>query len=148
MQRWLITGAIVFGLLALCAVIYTYERHYRGLREAALVGTWVRDPFSGLYYEWRRDGTIVVIDSDGTPTHIKGKWYAGGSNIYVRFPPDILDGRQLVIWHIVEISPDEIQVRTSHGGETMIWRRVKPSAASNHTMQPTADPRTASFSHD
>ncbi|SRR6266567_4785082 len=89
-QKTLIVLAVLLALIAVGCVIYRYERYYRGLREADLAGTWTRvDPgTAGGYYEFRRDGTIVMLDEDGQPTEIKGKWYAGGSNIYVRFPPD------------------------------------------------------------
>jgi hypothetical protein len=58
--------------------------------------------------------------------------------MYVRFPPDVLS-RELVVWHIVDISRDEFRVRVRHDGDVMVWRRMKPRAASNQTMQPTAD---------
>jgi hypothetical protein len=132
-QKALIVLAVLFGLIVFAGLVYSYERYYRGMREAALVGTWTRGgPRSGgLYYQFRRDGTLVVLDEDRQPTDIKGKWYAGGPNIYLRFPSEVLRDRQLVVWHIVNISPDQFRVRAWRDGEIMIWHRVMPSKASN-----------------
>src|SRR5216117_4032574 len=94
--------------------------------ESALYGTWVRYPAysESLYYEFRPDGTLNVLDHDGKATHIKGKWYAGGPNIYLRFPSEVLEDRQLVVWHIVDISPNEFRVRAWRKGEVFIYQRV------------------------
>jgi hypothetical protein len=129
-QRWLIVGVVVVSLVAFSALVYSYERYYRGLRESDLVGTWTRvDPGAGGgFYEFRRDGTIVMLDDDGQPSTFKGKWYAGGDNIYVRFPPSILSDRHLAIWHIVDVSKDQFRVRIwQDDKEPAIWRRMKPT---------------------
>jgi hypothetical protein len=136
LQRWLIVVGVALCLLAFCAGVYVYERNYRGLRPSALVGTWMGP--SGLYYDFRLDGTLPVLDEDRQPTDIKGKWYAGGPNIYVRFPPEILEDRQLVVWHIVDISPDEFRVRAWQNDQPMTYRRAKRPNASNQSLQPTA----------
>ena len=68
---------------------------------------------------------IVALDEDGQPTDLKGKWYAGGNNIYLRFPPDVLDGRQLVVWQIVDISRDQFRVRVWRDKDLAVWRRMK-----------------------
>ena len=129
-RQKLLTAVIVLaGAGLFCTVVYSYERYYRGLREADLAGTWTRvDPGAGGgYYEFRRDGTIVLLDDeDGQPTTFKGKWYAGGDNIYVRFPPGVLEDRQLAIWHIVDVSKDQFRVRIwQHDKDLAVWRRVK-----------------------
>src|SRR5215212_46006 len=112
-QRWLVIGVVVVSLLAFAALVYNYERYYRGLRESDLVGTWTRvDPGrGGGYYEFRRDGTMVMLDDDGQPSNLVGKWYAGGSNIYVRCPPTEHRDWEVVVWHIVDISRDQFSVR-------------------------------------
>ena len=47
-QRLLILAAAVLALCSFGALVYCYERYYRGLREADLAGTWTRvDPGSG-----------------------------------------------------------------------------------------------------
>jgi len=132
-KKWLIVLVVLSGIGVFGGLIYSYERHYRGLGEGDLVGTWTRvDPGSGGgYYEFRRDGIIVLLDDDGKPTDIKGKWYAGGNNIYVRFPPNDHHDWQLVVWHIVDISRDEFRVRVWQDDKGLeVWRRMKPIARS------------------
>jgi len=132
-QKALILLAVLVGLVAFVGIVYGYERYYRGLREADLVGTWTRvdSGSGGGYYEFRRDGTMVMLGDDGQPTSIKGKWYAGGANIYVRFPPNDRRDWQLVVWHIVDISRDEFRVRVWQDDKGLaVWRRMKPIARS------------------
>lgn len=143
-QRLLILAAVVFAVCSFGALIYTYERYYRGLREADLAGTWTRvDPGSGGgYYDFRRDGTMVMLDDEGQPTDIKGKWYAGGDNIYMRPPPDDFFERRLMVWHIVDISRDEFRVRFWQDDKDLaIWRRMKPTPRSEVDLSniPTAE---------
>jgi len=129
----LILLAVLVGLVAFVGIVYGYERYYRGLREADLVGTWTRvdSGSGGGYYEFRRDGTMVMLGDDGQPTSIKGKWYAGGANIYVRFPPNDRRDWQLVVWHIVDISRDEFRVRVWQDDKGLaVWRRMKSIARS------------------
>jgi len=132
-QKLLLAFSVVLGLTIVVALVYIYERDQRGLREAALVGTWVHQPANNesLYYDFRRDGTLIVMDSAGQPTDTTGKWYAGGPNIYIRFPLEVLRDRQLVVWHIVDISPDQFRVRAWRDDEPMIYQRMKPPKASN-----------------
>ena len=129
-QRLMIVAAVILALCSFGTLVYGYERYCRGLREADLAGTWTRvDPEgSGAYYEFRGDGTIVILDDDGKPTNIKGKWYAGGPNIYVRFPPGEFRDPLFAVWHILEVSRDEFRVRIWRDGHGFaLWRRMKPS---------------------
>ena len=127
-QKLLLAFSVVLGLTILVALVYIYERDQRGLREAALVGTWVHQPANSesLYYDFRRDGTLIVIDANGRAIDTTGKWYAGGPDIYIRFPLEVLRDRQLVVWHIVDISPDQFRVRAWRDDEPMIYQRMKP----------------------
>ena len=125
----MIVAAIVFAVCAFGALVYGYERYCRGMREADLAGTWTRvDPEAGGgYYEFRRDGIIVMLDEDGQPTNIKGKWYAGGDFVFLRFPPSDFLKRQLVVWHIVDVSRDQFRVRIWQDDRGLaVWRRMKP----------------------
>src|SRR5438477_12473608 len=90
-QKLLLALSVVLGLSILVALVYIYECDQRGLREDALVGTWVHQPANSesLYYDFRRDGTLIVMDSEGQPADTTGKRYAGGPNIYVRFALEV-----------------------------------------------------------
>ncbi len=143
-QRLLILAAVALGLCSFGALVYSYERYHRGVREADLAGIWTRvDAGSGGgYYEFRPDGTIVLLDDDAQPADIKGKWYAGGDNIYVRFPPNDFLKRELVVWHIVDISRDQFRVRIWQDDKGLaVWRRAKPTPRSEVDLSdiPTAE---------
>jgi hypothetical protein len=146
-QRWLITTAVVFAIVLFGAHVYSYERYHRGPTESALFGTW-RDTTPAMdsvaYYRFNADHTFdLLIDGMGELSVLAtGRWYAGGPNIYVRFSPDFLEGRQLIMWHIADISADEIRVRWTRDGAIRIWKRVDlplPSASNQGMHQPLAD---------
>ena len=128
-QKLLLGFSVVLGLTTVVALVYIYERDQRGLREDALVGTWVHQPANSesLYYDFRRDGTLIVIDANGRPIDTTGKWYAGGPNVYIKFPLEVLRDRQLVVWHIVDISRDQFRVRAWRDDEPMVYQRMKPT---------------------
>ena len=128
-EKTLIVLAAILGIAAFGALVYTYERYHRGLSEADLAGTWTRiDPAgSGAYYDFRRDGTMVVLGDDAQPTDLKGKWYAGGPNIYVRFPGDEFRDPLFAVWHILDASRDQFRVRIWRDDNGFaVWRRKEP----------------------
>lgn len=137
-QKSLIIGAAFAAIVALSTVIYKYELDYRGPDESAFHGVWARQGSQAevLYYEFRPDGTLDVLDSDWTSTGISGKWYAGGPHVYLRFSPEVLkDERRLVVWHIVNLSRNEFRVRTWRDGGAFVFGRVHRhrTAASNQS---------------
>lgn len=69
---------------------------------------------------------MVLLDEEGQPTEFKGKWYAGGDNIYVLVPSDDLANRRLVVWQIVDISKNQFRVRVWQDEDPAVWRRMKP----------------------
>jgi hypothetical protein len=145
-QRWLITGIVVVGVVALYSMIYAYERYYRGPSEAALFGTWEDTTpaiDSNTYYRFRSNGTFdILADALGEPLVVTtGTWYAGGPNIYWRLSEDFVpEIRRPLIWHIVDISPNEVRVRPTRDGPICTWKRVNLKA-SNQSLQPTASRR-------
>src|SRR5438874_7812092 len=92
-QRWLIAGAVAAGVVAFSALVYSYERYYRGPNDSFFVGTWrgeqiptglfLGDPNVALHF--RADHTF---EGEGIPS---GKWFGGGEFLYLRFLLD--DGR-------------------------------------------------------
>src|SRR5437588_4016086 len=92
-QRFFILGAAVLACVLFAGLIYTYERYYRGPDETALYGTWLdptmdaQDPF---YIEFRPEQKfwVVVMISGKKEPLVEGSWYAGGRNIYMRYPAD------------------------------------------------------------
>ena len=148
LQRWLITAAVVLAIVSFGALVYSYEQYHRGPSESALFGTW-RDTTPAMdsvaYYRFNADHTFDLLIDDMCELSVvaTGRWYAGGPNIYVRFSPDVLKERQLIIWHIADISADEIRVRWTRDSAIRIWKRVDRAlpSASNQALQPTAGRR-------
>jgi len=145
-QKTAILFGGVLGLAALSSAIYAYERWYRGPSESALVGVW-QDTLPALdtitYYRFKADGTFdIIIDGLGEiSVFTTGTWYAGGHNIYWRLPAELVGQRRPLIWHIDDVSSNEIRVRSFKDGAVDIWKRVDdplPPQASNQAMQRTA----------
>jgi hypothetical protein len=153
-QRWLIVGAAVAGVMAFLALVYSYERYYRGPTEAALFGTW-QDTLPAMdtitYYRFKPDGTFdIIVDGMGEVSVMAtGTWYAGGSNLYWRLPEKVVgEPQRPLIWHIVDISPKEIHVRSFRDGAITVWKRVDdplPPQASDQSVELTATRRAFTF---
>jgi hypothetical protein len=142
-QRWLIAAGIVLLLVALGTLVYTYERFYRGPGESAFYGTWLDPMFDSddtQYWEFRSDHTfaLVMVISGEKTSIVEGRWYAGGPNIYLRFPEDWGPSRPTVM-HIVDISPEQFTVQFP--GQSRVYRFQRATLdsphASNQTMQLT-----------
>ena len=158
-QKILIVCSGLFALVLSAALIYGYERYYRGPGEEMLYGTWK----GGLdwhgsenWFEFRSDHTFSVwgrawFEKPGSnPEFVtKGRWYAGGRFLYLRFPPGFrTDGGVLDFWHIDDISPQELRMRFWRDGGVHEFRRVHSVAtrASNRAMEPTAARGASTFS--
>jgi hypothetical protein len=144
-QKAAIMSVGVCGFLALAALIYLYESHYRGPWQEVLYGTWVEHATdSDTYLDLRSNGRFVLRETSlGEVREVgHGRWYAGGTKIYLGFdveapadwplPPKVLD--------IVDIQSDELRIRWFHEGKILTLRRVRSFApnASNQAMQRTA----------
>src|SRR5436305_12068475 len=87
-QRRSIIAITLLSLVVGGALIYGYERYYRGPSESAFYGTWeaTLNEDSTVYYEFRPDHTFLVFGSpalDEESFLVKGRWYAGGPNMYL-----------------------------------------------------------------
>src|SRR5712692_2667434 len=86
-QRWLIAGAVVAGLVAFSALVYSYEHYYRGPDDSFFLGTW-RGELECLGenrtgYRFKPDHTYQerLMFGDSESWVQAGKWYAGGDFI-------------------------------------------------------------------
>jgi hypothetical protein len=142
-QRWFIAVAVALAVASVIMLICVYERHYRGPDDSVLVGTWEDrdiDERIVFYYQLKPDHTFAIFASDGNSEPIsRGKWYAGGRQVYLRFHVEEPWDRELEIWHIDDISPDQIRIRIARQGFTHTYKRVDLPKASNQALQPTAD---------
>jgi hypothetical protein len=148
-QKRLIASAAVLAIILGCALIYGYERYYRGPSAAALYGTW-QDMTPAMdsvtYYRFKPDGTFdLMADSMGEIfVVVTGTWYAGGQYIYWRFPADWVGPMRPLVWCIDDVAPNQIRVRPSRHGPITIWKRVdipsNPKHLTNRSSQPLAVP--------
>jgi hypothetical protein len=128
-QKRLIVGSVVLAIASFAALVCAYEAYHRGPSEAALYGTW-QDTKPALdsetYYRFKPDGRFdILMDGMGELSVVTtGTWYAGGPNIYWRLPAELVGERRPLIWHIEDISPSEIRVRSFRQGAVTIWKRV------------------------
>ena len=109
-QRWLIAGAAVAGIVIFSALVYSYERYYRGPDDSFFVGTWRGEADSigetRIGYRFKPDHTYEgEWEADG-------KWYAGGDFLYLRVSLD--DGSDpysfVQAWHIDSMTPNELRM--------------------------------------
>jgi hypothetical protein len=84
---------------------------------------------------------VAVISGQVTPI-MSGRWYAGGQNIYLRFSADDVSQRRPLIFHIVDITRNQLRVRIWRDGKILTYHRVdlKAPSASNKTMQRPHNP--------
>ena len=150
-QRRIIAAMSVFALLVCGALILCYERYYRGAGEELLYGTWKGGldwHGSEAWFEFRADHTFSIWDrawfakADAKPEFVtKGRWYAGGKFIYLRYSSKFRpDGNIVEFWHIDDITPEELRMRYWHDGGIHVFQRVDSVAtrASNQALQRTA----------
>jgi len=142
----MVTAAAV-GIAGLTATVFVYERYYRGPGEEILYGTWEAVDFldgDTIYFHFRPDQTFTaggLFEGEFSP-FADGRWYAGGPNIYIRFSADDMRApTRVIVFHIVDIQPNELHVRLLRDGLVYTFRRstLKVASASNHAMQRTAD---------
>jgi hypothetical protein len=155
-QKWLIIGVAVLGLGSFGALIYAYERYYRGPGQEILCGMWHGPNFFTYdpgYLELRRDGNFSfgTFSYDGQLVEIfGGRWYAGGTKIHLLLRPDAHLVRPWVL-HIVDIEGDELRIRFFRDDDVrdvLSYRRVHCDSptASNQAMERTATRRAFTFS--
>ncbi len=150
-QRRIIVATSISALLVCGALIFCYERYYRRGGEELLYGTWKGGldwHGSESWFEFRADHTFAIWDrawfkdADTEPEFVsKGRWYAGGRFLYLRYPPEFRpDGNVVEFWRIDDISPQELRTTHSRDGGAHVFRRVESvtTRASNSAMQRTA----------
>jgi hypothetical protein len=148
-RKSLIIAAALLAIAVVCAAVYSYERYYRGPGEEAFYGTWQDfDFFSDepVYFDFRPDNTFFIAgtyEGELNP-FARGRWFAGGPHLYLRFAEDPYEGNRPRIAHILKISEDEIAIRWSRepASKVTTWKRTHfaaaPREASNQAMQRTA----------
>jgi hypothetical protein len=156
-QRWLIAGGVLAGLILFSALVYCYERYYRGPDERALFGTWqciencISKPYATFFevdYCFKPDHSFEVLSHEDSGRIAEGSWYAAGRFVYLRLPylwfedaiPDGVTIREVFVWRIQDIGPNELRVQLWTDLPPRVYRRVGLCApnASNQSLEPTA----------
>lgn len=131
LQKVLLTVAGILALGAFGTLVYNYEHYHRAPSESVFFGTWEMT-FAGSdnphYLRLRRDQTFQMASSpaiEDRSVFLRGRWYAGGSNMYVRFNADSWgSATRPEIWAIKDISQNKFSVRFPNGG-VYEYERVK-----------------------
>jgi hypothetical protein len=126
-QRWLIAGAVIVGLAAFFALVYSYERHYRGPDDSIFVGTWRGEAdYTGeqrIGYSFKADHTY---HGEWEPS---GTWYAGGEFLYLRQrfdgPSVSVPYDTLQIWHVDSMTKTELRMHNVDWGLHALLNRVE-----------------------
>src|SRR4051794_13245533 len=111
--KWFIIVAVTVALVLSGALIYTYERYYRGPADTVLVGTWeMTMPYGMDSATWVRlnpDHTAIWFSDSisGYQIDYRTRWFAAGPYIYMRY-----EG-QRQIWQITDVLPDELRLRSA-----------------------------------
>ena len=99
-----------------------------GPDESVFVGTWEEQRDVGRsQYILKANSTFEVVDPDapyGPEVGARGRWYAGGKLVYLRFHFEEPSDRDLVIWHIDDISPQHLQIHIAHHGFVHTLTRI------------------------
>jgi hypothetical protein len=117
-QRWLIAAAVIAGVVAFSALVYSYERYYRGPDYTFFIGTWRGElECLGEYrtgYRFKPDHTYEERHMLGDEEFWApaGKWYAGGDFVYLRhrLGDDSHPYDQLEPWHIDSMTLNEVRM--------------------------------------
>lgn len=124
-QRWLIAGIVVAGLVAFSALVYGYERYYRGPDDSVFVGAWQGEIDGigdiGIGFRFKPDHTY-----QGGWAEPGGHWQAGGEFLYLRQhwddPSVSVPYDTLEVWHIDSMTQTELRM---HDGEWRLHAVVK-----------------------
>src|ERR1700730_15843498 len=139
-QKWLIAAGVAVGLACLTAGAFVFEHYYGLPSDSVLVGTWYNPEDSSpvLCYDFKPDHTLQLRACDEPEPIVRGRWYAGGNNIYGSFTGEDADFMHLkrpVILHIADIQPDTLRITKLLNGpaEAIETYRRFPLHASNQS---------------
>jgi hypothetical protein len=143
-QRWLITGAVLIGLMSAGGLIYSYERYHRGPSDHVFFGTWALEGCYDctMFITFQPNHDVIGFEDYGRDeNHLdyRGRWYAGGEQLIIHYD-DGGEGR-LIVMKIQEITPERIRVRWDGQNRRLTRSSRKPPQAANHAMERTATRR-------
>ena len=132
-QKWLILCSAVVSIVLVSAAVFYYEHHHRLPSESIFFGTWKMslEGDEDKFYRFNPDQTFSLQNGPNETVGqiISGKWYAGGSNLYLRYNPDQMhEPTQVIVWPVQSVGPTEFIVQWDYGPRLTL-RRVNTSTA-------------------
>ncbi len=124
-QKWLIVGSAVMALAACGALVFAYERYYRGPGQEILYGTWHGSACIDCTVDLTLypDHTFISSGESLGQYWINdtGTWYADFNTIFLRRRD--ADEQALVLMKLVDVTDKELKI--THGDWVETWRRGK-----------------------
>ena len=124
-QKTLIVSSVVFGLASVGALIYAYERYYRGPGQEILYGTWHSSNCIDCTFDLTLYPDHTFISSGESMGRYwindKGTWYADFNRIFLRRRD--ADEHALAIMKLADITEDKLKIAVDDG--TMTYSRIK-----------------------
>ncbi|HMJ06678.1 MAG TPA: hypothetical protein VK474_10520 [Chthoniobacterales bacterium] len=125
-KRLVVTSAAV-TIAAFSALVYGYERYYRGPDDSFFVGTWggkidYNVAEIGATFRFKPDHTS---ECESEPT---GKWHGGGEFLYLRTRVDrawVSMPYTVQIWHIDSMTSTELRMHDVYLGLHAVLKRVE-----------------------
>ena len=121
LQKWLIVATGAAGIFLVSLVVYRFERYHGLPDDSVFVGTWRGEAnYTGesrMEFRFRPDHTY---DGEFEP---RGKWWAGGDFLYLRFRLDGDSGPyKLQIWHIDLMTQTDLRMHDDWGVHAVLKR--------------------------
>ena len=130
LQKGLILAGVLIAVCSLGVAIYSYERYYRGPSDSILVGDWeIPGTDTPLCYHFDPDHSFYVGGCGENEPVARGRWYAGGRNLYLKWAPDDADYlgfKRPQIFHITDVEPSALSLATSHNSPPGTYPRFVP----------------------
>lgn len=124
-QKGLIVGSAVLALALSAALIYGYERYYRGPGQEILYGTWHSSACIDCSFDLTLYPDHTFISSGESLgrywVNDTGTWYADFNSIFLRRRD--ADERALVIMKLSDVTDKELKI--THGDWVETWTRGK-----------------------
>ena len=125
-QKGLIVGSVVLALVSFGALIYGYERYYRGPGQAVLYGTWHSSACIDCTFDLTLYPDHTFISSGESLgrywIHDTGTWYADFNRIFLS-RRDVDEHAPLVIMKLAGVTDNELKI--TNGDWVQTWTRGK-----------------------
>ena|ERR1051326_8648092 len=126
-QKRLLVSSVAIAIVAFGALVYAYERYYRGPDDSFFVGTWrgtIDYTVDGIPATWR----LKPDHTFETDSEARGRWHGAGEFLYLRSRCDdawvSVPYDSVEIWHIDSMTRTELRMHDSYLGSHAVLKRV------------------------